>query len=189
MTGELVTASIMNAHVRDNLLATRELIGSASGAGAALTVSGIAAGYHNLVLSAYMRGDTAATSVGVLLRFNNDAAGNYDYENLIAQAAGTTASEGLAQGGLRVATIPAASASASKFATLGVDVPAYDETTGHKSVAARAGGATGTTTTLIYIELSGGTWRSTAAITRVDLVPTAGSFVAGSRLDVYGMQA
>lgn len=188
--GEVLTAATMNTHVRDNLNAVRDLIGShvLSGANATLTVSSIGTGYNALLLSVYARADAAATAVAVLLRFNNDAGAVYDSQYLTAAAATVGGAESIGATGIRVGQVPAASATANRFGAIESHVPLYAGTVDHKAATARAINPSGTTSGSIILETGGGVWRSAVAINRIDLVPTSGNFIAGSRLDVYGMQ-
>jgi hypothetical protein len=160
------------------------LIGEASGAGASLTVSSIPATYKHLMVFFAGRSDTASGGTPAYLRFNGDTGANYDREGAAQQngAQYLRTTRGAAQ--VELDDIPGASASANRFGTGTIQIPDYagaQEKNCHASVLRPENNIT------LMISTLHGHWRSVAAITSVSLTPAAGSFIAGSRLTVYGL--
>lgn len=157
-----------------------------SGSAASFDVSGLPGGFRTLTIDLALRGDTAAAGTTVSLRFNGDTGANYDVDIL---ALSNVTVSGVAQTGQtsgRVGFMPANTAAAGKALSARVVIPNYSGTTFHKAVIAIANGNEGTTATLLSSEMDSMTWRSTAAITQVTVLPGAGNFVAGSRVTIRG---
>lgn len=161
------------------------LLGSAQATFDTNTILGgnVPSTYKHLRLLAQLRGDTAANVItSTWLRFNNDStANNYRYENSWNgnNAFASTTDTGLE---LFAGTCPAGNLSAGIFGALVVDVYDYASTTAIKVVTALARGENNTTQ---FVVMSSGRWQ-TSAITRLQLVPSAGNFATGSRFTLYG---
>jgi hypothetical protein len=156
-------------------------------AAASVVFSSIPSTYRHLLLEWYARGDTAAASTNILLRINNDAAANYDWQRMLAAAATQTDSESLGATSIYCGDIPANTATAAYFGGGAIDVPGYASTTGGKIVIVRNFAMTANTTGTGTVYVTGGKWRTTAtAINRLDLLPGAGNFAAGSIFSLYG---
>lgn len=129
-----------------------------------------------------------ATVVGtagndILSRINGDTAANYSFHYLAT--AGTTPSAGsgasttyIAQGNnfLQGSTMPSLAI---------IDILDYANTNKNK-VTRVLSGSDGST--VGYIQLGSGCWRSTAAITSILLYPGGGTFAANSRFSLYGLK-
>lgn len=153
-------------------------------------VSGISTAYRALFLQLVGRGTAAAGSTSVLLRFNNDSAGNYDYENFQANNATVASLGSVAQSSIFVGSIPAASVAAGIGGQVDISIGDYTNTTYHKIMHSRAfvktsagAPAAGDLTSFN----PSGTWRSTAAINRITILPSAGNFDTGTRLTIWGL--
>jgi hypothetical protein len=160
----------------------------ASGAIASWDVSSISQAYKHLEIVVSGRTDRAATNQQVGIRFNNDTGANYDWQNVRAAAAGTAATESIADTSIVITNMTGTTATASFVGSSLVEIPDYTSSAFYKTVNAlsifQVGTSTGNITELVY----GGTWRNTAAVTRVTVFPyTSGNFIAGSRLTIYGM--
>lgn len=150
---------------------------------ASVDVTGIISGYAHLLIVAYLGSDTASNQ-NILLRFNNDSAANYDRQYVAGNAAAASALESLAQTSISVGVTHSAVGASPVMLV----VPSYSSTAlGHKSVLALSGLKTGTATTNLSMYATFGSWRATAAINRVTLLPAAGNFATGSRVTIYGM--
>ena len=151
--------------------------------------NGIAGGHVDLFVSIYLRSDRAAAQDNVTVRFNNDGGGNYDVNRLLntnTTVAGTStaATTSIAAGTL----VPSASETAGQFGTIQLWIPSYDNTTGFK-IATTLNATPSQTVAQSNVAEFAGSWRNTAAITRIAVAPVAGTnFVAGSRMVVYGCQ-
>lgn len=159
-------------------------------AAASIDVTGIIDDYAHLRLVLYARGDTAALSTTVGLRFNNDSAGNYDqqYYTMRTTPANVVTA---AHTSIVCAVIPAASGTSGAVGVSEIVIPNYAGATLRKAISWKGWAketADGTTSGYGGV-VGGGEWRSTAAVTRVTLTPAAGNFLAGTRLTIYGMGA
>jgi hypothetical protein len=75
--------------------------------------------------------------------------------------------------------------SSGAFATTVTNIQNYSNATTYKTVLSRGGGANTGNLVIAYV----GTWRSTAAITTIDLINDSGNFAAGSTFSLYGITA
>lgn len=158
-----------------------------SGAGASFDFTGIAATYTSLTCILYCRGDVAATTTPVLLRFNNDSGTNYDWELLNAAAAAASAGEGIGATSVQIADAVGSTGPANAFTSSIITVPQYAGTTGQKCAYSYGGDKTTVLSGGTFVRVYSGFWRSTLAISRITLLPTTGNFVAGSRATLYGL--
>ena len=151
----------------------------------------IAGTFSHLWIVCYLRGDGAFVGNSARLRFNNDSAANYDTEQTQGVGTAATASTGTAAAtSLFISELTGANATANEFTVASAFIPQYAGTTGLKAVVLTSG-AVGTQGTLSEYanDVASGSWRSTAAITRVTIIPGSGTnFVAGSAVTLYGMQ-
>lgn len=159
------------------------LVGSA----ATVDVSSIVSSYAHLLIVAYARSDSATPVISTNLRFNGDAAANYDTQILAGTGAAPVASETFAGTSTVPGNIPANTAGANLFGVHVTWIPNYAGSTGNKLCLSMSSYKTGTSTGNMGGWIVGGHWRSNAAITRVTLLPAAGNFVAGTRVSVYAM--
>jgi hypothetical protein len=167
-----------------------QLIGKVQLASAAadMTVTNIPATFDNLLVIVCARGTTAAQFTDALMRFNGDTGNNYDFEDFHVFQNGTNFSQTTAASAAMIAsTIPAATATAGRAASVSVFIPDYARTSFTKQSHSSSGAALGTGTFNIGTGHYAQTWRNTAAITQVAVIPAAGNFEAGSTLYVYGL--
>lgn len=143
--------------------------------------------HAHLLLIVYGRSTAAVATVSLYLRFNNDSAAVYDYQQLYGNAAAAGAGEAFAQNQIRLGTLPGATAPANVFGSCHADIPHYAGTVGEKTLNARGSTKAGTTTTTLVVEQTACFWRSAAAINRLTLLLSGGNFEIGSRATVYGL--
>jgi hypothetical protein len=151
---------------------------------ASFDLTSISGSWTHLMLLAYVRSNSANSLDNAWLRFNNDSGSNYDYE-YVRDVGGLNASEGLAQSKLIVGDTEGGNAPANKFSAIEVYIPNYSNATNHKVALARASGQAAGPDPVTHT--SAGFWRSTSAITRVTLLPSSGSWVAGSNVSLFGL--
>jgi hypothetical protein len=122
------------------------------------------------------------------MQFNADTATNYDDYRLEGSgAAQAVALENLAVAGIRLGFFPGTTATANFVGVASATIHNYRGTTYNKAVEASGFDAIATSSTNLFREAAGGTWKNTAAITSIQLVPVSGSFIAGSRFTLYGL--
>lgn len=121
------------------------------------------------------------------MRLNGDAGANYDYQQLQGQAAGVFASETFGGTAIFAGVMPAVAATANCFNAGFSFIPNYANSANNKAGFTVSFNKFGTSTNQMQVNLTGGFWRSNAAINRITLIPNSGNFVAGTRVTLYGM--
>lgn len=179
--GEVITAAQMNG------LPVRLADSTLGGSAASIDLQSIPQIYAHLFLECYLRGDTAAASTSVILRLLNDYSASHDYQYL--QGNGTTipVNEAFGQTSIFAGYCPANTADANLFNATTIDIPHYANTANNKAVSIETAHKSGTGSLAMNIIVVAGFYRSSAAVTRVTILPAAGNFVAGSRVTLYGM--
>lgn len=174
---QVVAQAVASALLYDSVL---------TGTTASWDVQNISQAYNHLYLVMLLRGDNAAAAQASSLRFNNDSGANYTHN--ICRANNSTTSAVYAAGGTagHVGTIPGAAATASYFAGGSLIIPSYALTSAFKTYQSCLA-CPAPTTANAYMDSVDGVWASTAAINRITLAPVAGSWIAGSRLTIYGL--
>lgn len=153
-------------------------------------VSGISGAYNDLILVLIARGARLAQFTDeALLRFNNDSNTIYFREHLTTLSTTNTAAEArqvtsfTTTGGC----LPAASAPTNSFGVLEWTIPGYASTVWHKSMKYEGYETADTGTGSQVAFRGGGTWASTAAITRVQIQgASTANLLTGSQLRIYG---
>ncbi len=158
-----------------------------SGSQASVSFTSISASYRDLEVRIRGRGTTVANTVNLGLQYNNDTAGNYDDELGRGNGSSQSAVNNLSGTSAICGQLAAASATAN-FADLAViKVGDYRGTTFQKAAISQNGTRYAGANTNLYTDVRSQWWLSTSAITRLDVFPTAGAFVDGSIVSLYGM--
>lgn len=164
---------------------------SSLGADGTVSLTPIANSYKQLQLVCYLRTDRAATEDDLGVRFNGDTGANYDgYSVKYNGNTPTTAgAEALAATSIKLTNaVPGNNATANVFGSVTITIPNYAGTANQKALHALAGKKIGTAAGNMHVIHGAGAWRSTSAITRIDLLPLTGTnFKAGSRVTLYGL--
>lgn len=161
------------------------------GAGAAsIDFSFIPATYKHLRLVLSLRTNVAATTDNWLLRMNNDSGANYDWSYwVIYHNAQFATAEGLAGTYANMGNSPGNTATASMFSQHVIEIVDYLSTSKNKHANVQTTFQFGTTTGLIRAQAGGATWKSTAAINRLTILPLTGTqFVTNCRASLYGVK-
>lgn len=188
---EVVTAAIMNTHVRDDFAYLYPVIYDVTlGSDQANidTLAIIPNTYRHLRVVADLRSTTAGVSlVNANMRMNNDSGANYDWAYSAGSAATMSASQTQAATSAFIGNCPSDGAPAGYFSTHDIAIGHYASTSGvYKAwnlsssvfISQAAGGS--------QCILMQGNWRSTSVLTRIQIVLASGNVKAGSRLRVYG---
>lgn len=137
-----------------------------------------------LMLTWFIRSEAAVNSESCSLRFNNDAAGNYDSDRLDGQDA-TVVGGGLAATSAILIGEAIGANVASRTGSGVVYIPAYATTTFFKSLRADSQYSLGTAANQQGVRQTGGTWRSTAAISRVTILCATADIAEGSTASLF----
>lgn len=163
------------------------LIGSSTPNGGTFDFTSIPASYKVLKVVYLARGDTAATSTNLWVRFNGDSGNNYDYERSLATATTVSCDQGQAVAQVICGDVVAANGPANSADSGEITIPNYAGTTFQKSLVAISGAKNGTGAGNTFTRFASGWWRSTVAINEVTVLPAAGNFVVGSVAYLYGL--
>lgn len=152
-----------------------------------VTVSSGLSGFRDILVVVVGRSTAAATNTTINLRLNNDSGSNYDEVgiNSTGAAISTYLFAGLTQidmGNLPASTAPAGVAGGASFRICNAN-----DTNLHKVIFVEGGTKTANATTGLFPRIGTAYYRSTSAITRVDVALASGNFDAGSVVSVYGV--
>jgi len=162
------------------------------GADGTFSFTGIPATFKHLQLICYLRSDRGAAFDDLGIQFNGDTAANYDAYSFEAFGTGPSTNGNENYGGTKMQIGNGCignSAGANLFSGLSIAIPDYANTTNNKSLRLQAANKTGTAATNMHVLFGMGSWRSNAAISRIDVFPTGGgtNFNAGSHITLYGL--
>jgi len=150
---------------------------------APITFNNIPADFAHLALVGTYQLDAGRFGI---IRFNNDSGNNYDYllvDALHSDTFGT--GEGLGVSSIVFSPDAAGGSFGNAFIAW---IPGYTGTTLEKSIIVQTQYKYSEATGNLQHIVAHGWWRSTAAITRIDLdVITADDFVTGSHFSLYGV--
>lgn len=155
-------------------------------AAANIDFQNITSAHTDLLVVAFVRSSDAATTVNLLSRVNN-ASGNI-YDGAYLRGSGTTASSfryNDTSYAAPVGTMHAASVS-SVFSQHLIHYFSYSNTNMNKTMMALTAAEGVTSGTVDHVINQ---YFSTAAISRLTFFPSAGNFVAGSTITIYGIKA
>lgn len=163
-----------------------QLIEEQTPTGTSATFSSLGS-YRHLRLIATGRGDTAATTIGVLLTFNGDGTAAYDRQYVQGTGATASATEALATNTQGVINFTAANATAGLAGSGEIMIYDYRSTTFEKMVTATGTTKVGTSSGNLVVRTTAFHWRNTAAITSLTVTASSGNFIAGTKFALYGI--
>lgn len=184
--GEADTAPVLLTS-NSNLLYETTLAASAT----TIDTGILSQGYRDLMVTAEVRGTTAATSVAMNVQFNGDTtATSYDAVRFFASSTSGSSVAGQPAASALIGDVAAASAPANQADSIILHLPGYSATTFRKtgfanSTVSRSDTVSGNQ----FIDLYRIGWRSTSAITSMKFALASGDFAAGSTVRVYGLPA
>ena len=147
---------------------------------ASVTFSSISGAYTDLVLVCSIKQSTGGANVG--MQFNNDTGANYSDTILTANGSGTASIRNT--GTTYIQTYYYGTPLSTTFSPDIINIMNYANTTTYKTVLVRSGEAGG------GLSLITSLWRSTAAITEIDVNCLGGqNFAIGSTFTLYGILA
>jgi hypothetical protein len=159
------------------------------GSSTTFDVSAISGAYSDLILVLIARESAAVTGGAASLRLNADSGSNYGYEYVYGLGSSPFATEVLSTTSAGFGAMPGSTSPASSFGVAELTLFGYASTAWHKSFLWTVFAAQNTTSTNLPVRSGGGIWRSTAAITRVQIAASGAfgnPFVIGSTLRIYG---
>ncbi len=160
--------------------ATTTLTGTAS----SIDFTSIPSTHKHMLIHVQLRGSASADSVSAIMRFNGDTTnGNYESQQQWSgngtHAAGTNGYTGMWAGDYTANNYGAGYFGIGQFF-----IGMYAETDRYKTWLV-LNNSDQRTATQQFIQQGGGTWRSTAAINRLTIVPNSASWLIDSRMSIY----
>lgn len=150
-----------------------------SASAASITFSDIPQTYRHLQIVVQGVSDGTGAIHSLNLRFNGDTAANYEWQYVDGAATALNGNRSTAASAIDAGLVDGPSAT-NPGSSSDISIANYRGTTFRKSVTSRAMSAEP------RLRTGGGIWNSTAAITSVTLLPSTGSFIAGTVATLYG---
>lgn len=157
-----------------------------SGSASNVTFSSISSSYRDLKVHVRGRGTTAATDVEIRLQFNGDTGNNYSTGSVLT-GTGVIASNSINTSAITAGFIPASTGLADAAGLIEVLIGDYRGTTFFKATTGRATDPKDNVGGNFLIWILSGMWKSTSAINSVKVYPSAGNFVDGTVVSLYGV--
>jgi hypothetical protein len=163
-----------------------------AGGTATITFSSIPQTYTHLQIRGFCRTEsTNNDGRSIVLRFNSDSGSNYSWHYLIGYqtTSNGTESYGVANQTYGYAGIAAPDGVLSNvFSGHIVDILDYANTNKYKTTKTLAGYDINGTTGWSFLGLYSSSWRSTSAITSIDILTTSGDIAQYSQFALYGIK-
>lgn len=164
-----------------------------SGGSSSISFSSIPSTFKHLQLRVLSRGTDATNGgVQVWMRFNGDTAGNYSWHNLVGYqgaGSGVSAGAGTSTSYMYNSYQPSAGQASGIFGAALTDILDYASVDKYKTIRSLNGyDMNGSTSGYNYANLFSGNWRSTSAVTSIDLICNTGNFDQYSSFALYGIK-
>lgn len=162
----------------------------ATGSEHAITFNTIPNTYRSLRLEVFGRTDEAVVGSPFTTTCNNDTSAIYDAQRQYAQSATAGADQFLSTAGwTTTVSLPGSTATASHLGHVVFEFLNYKDTSFYKTMKFQGRQMNSTTTGNAFVMHGGGSYRSTSAISRIDLtIATAAKvFISGSTFRLYGI--
>lgn len=158
----------------------RQVLGSST----TVSFTSIPSTYTDLVLVASARASYADT-IGIMrIRFNSDSGSNYSMTQIYGNGSTVSSARVSNQTSFGLEYISANTAASGVFSPVILQIQNYSNTTTNKTMLSRTNDAAVRSVAQI------GLYRSTSAITRIDLDEVLGTnYLAGSTFTLYGIKA
>ena len=151
---------------------------NASGSSTALNFSNIPQTYTDLTLVCVL---TAGNTGDAYLRFNGDTGSNYSDTVLRGNGTSVSSVRDSSSAGIDIGAV--STITSSEVGIVTIQILNYANATTYKTSLIRFSEPTG------WVSSICGTWRSTAAITSIDVTSRGGNWGSGSTFTLYGTKA
>jgi hypothetical protein len=151
-----------------------------------LLPAGIPQNFTHLRVIVRGRGDQVTTSIAVRIRFNNDSGANY-YDSRLFSSATAQADQALGATVGRLGYLAAAQDPATYGGLVDALIPMYAESNWAKQYISQGYFQSGNNSGNPVATLTGGQWSNAAPITRIQILPELGNFLAGTGFYLYGI--
>lgn len=157
-----------------------------SGGSSTISFTSIPQTFSHLQIRGIGRGTTNNANLGIVVRFNSDSGANYSYHAVQGDGASATTIASSGATFMDLFENPTSISTANAFSGGVCDILNYSNTTTYKT-ARSLNGYDKNGSGLMY--LWSGSWRNTAAITQIDLIPFAALIAQYSSFALYGVKA
>jgi hypothetical protein len=165
----------------DYELITTTTVSGTSTSSVVFDVTGLGSTYKHLQIRMTARNDRAISLDNISLRFNSDSGSNYGNHRLAGDGSSVTSGyDALTKGLAGLQT--GASATSSVYSATVLDILDPFSTSKNKTTRSLTG------VSVSSIRLYSNLWRSTSAITSINLFCDPGNYFAGSRFSIYGLK-
>jgi hypothetical protein len=158
-----------------------------SGGAASVAFTSIAGTYTHLQIRMLARSNRVSTGDWAKVRFNSDSGSNYSYHDIYAEGTGSATSYGSAnESSINVDSLTAQNSTANLFGAFVLDILDYANVNKYKTTRYLGGhDANGSG----VVNFGSGNWRSTSAITSIQITPGLGTgFAQYSSFALYGIK-
>lgn len=164
---------------------------AATGANPSVTIPVTPQNYRHLLLMGQTRSSAAAENDGLLMQFNGDTGNNYDWQRLTANSTTLSGAVGRGVSSVQIGAIEGANSRADSFSPVQAYIYLYSQGVTYEKYCMAYNTFFGDVSadTDMFVQLRGGRWRNTDAITSITLLTSSTSnFVAGSGFELYGIR-
>jgi len=147
---------------------------------ATVSFTSISGSYTDLILVIFVRNTNASTDRQILVQFNSDTGSNYSYTDIRGLGSSAASGGGTSTSSILCGLVEDAD---DNYSISRINVMNYSNTTTNKTLVSR-GDSSGNRT-----DATVGLWRSTAAITSIQLSTNEDSYKSGSTFTLYGIKA
>jgi hypothetical protein len=183
-----IMASQISGHLSNTAYESISTVTVGGGGAASVTFSSIAADWTHLQLRIISRDNRAAWQSSVNLQFNSDSSAVYAQHFLIGNGASASAGNDINQTQMVIARTYGASASANTFGASVTDILDYANTNKFKTLRTLSGAEANSNNADGFLWYNSGLWRSTDAVTRIDLTPNGTLWSEYSQFALYGIK-
>lgn len=186
------TSADLDVQVASGLFPIREVELAAQAA--TIDITGIPAGYRNLLVIGSLRSNVATTFDTALVEYNGDTAGaNYNVQAVHTANTTTTGTQSIAASAARSAVLTSgATSGAGDYAPFRMWIPGYASLAKTKLIDVGQAAPTTRASAGLFTRRTAQHWYKSPieAINRITFTPATGTgWVAGSVVSVYGVQA
>ena len=142
--------------------------------------------YAHYMITLLTRGDTAANTAAIRLRFNADNASVYYSQYTYGNSAGAAAGEFLGQTDIAISDTPAGNALSGTFGQTVIYLPNLNQA-GYHGAVSRVLDPYGASAGQILAGTWAGFYNVLTSIYRIQIYPAAGNFAAASEATLYGL--
>ena len=152
-----------------------------------ISFSSIPATYSDLLLVIQGRSQTSALFENIHMVLNSDTSTNYNSQQLNIHSTTLTATETLGTAYALIGAMTGATAAAAYAGQISLELANYAATLFKKTWTARNQFSENDSSVNTFVQTTGGMWKSTAAISQIDITTASGgAFVDGTTAVLYG---